>query len=107
MRATILALLTLLVLSTVVYADPPFIRTGTTRHGGWDKQTCLANVKGVMESLGFTNLTVDNNVEGPNGEYMAEVGCARRSILIIVAGPDHDEAGDLRNAIRRRLKEMQ
>ncbi len=101
---TVLALLALLFLSTAVYADPPFIRTNGIRHD-WDRATCLANVKGVMESLGFTDLDVDSDdVEGPKGEYMAEVHCWRRAAFAIVAGPDHDDAGELRNSILQKLK---
>lgn len=103
---TVLALLALLLLSTVVHADPPFIRTNGMRHD-WDRATCLANVKGVMESLGFTDLDVDpDDVEGPKGEYMAEVHCWRRVAFAIVAGPDHDDAGDLRNSILEKLKAL-
>ena len=103
---TVLALLALLLLSTVVHADPPFIRTNGMRHD-WDRATCLANVKGVMESLRFTDLDVDSNdVEGPKGEYMAEVNCWRRAVFAIVAGPDYDRAGDLRNSILEKLKAL-
>ncbi|MDE0035795.1 MAG: hypothetical protein OXU75_22035 [Deltaproteobacteria bacterium] len=99
-------ILVLLLTATVAAAGPPFIRTNSIRHN-WDVKTCLANVKSVMENMGFTNLDVDNNdVEGPKGEYMAEVICWKRAVFAIVAGPRNRAAGGLRDDILKGLKNL-
>lgn len=107
MKLITMGILLLLLTATVAAADPPFIRTNGIRHN-WEVKTCLANVKGVMENIGFTNLGVDNDdVEGPKGEYMAEVICWKRAVFVIVAGPRNGAAGDLRDDILKGLKNLQ
>ncbi len=106
LKAVALTTLALLVLSAVAYADPPSIRTRTTRHGT-DRDTCLTNVESVMKQLGFRNLDVDkDDVEGSKGDYAAEVRCGRRSVQAIVAGPIDADAGELRDDIIERVKAL-
>jgi len=95
--------------ASVALADPPHIRTGGA-DSGWSQATCLRNVEKVLRSLGFSkDLDVDNNdVEAHNGTYSTETSCSRRGrVFVIVAGPDFERAGALRNAIGRGLKALQ
>ena len=95
--------------ASVALADPPHIRTGSA-DSGWSQATCLRNVELVLRSLGFSkDLDVDSNdVEAHNGTYSTETICSRSGhVLVIVAGPDFERAGDLRNAIGRGLQALQ
>ena len=95
--------------SSVALADPPHIRTGGA-DSGWSRATCLRNVEQVLRSLGFSrDLDVDSNdVEAHNGTYSTETICYRNGhVFVIVAGPDFETAGDLRNAIGHGLQALQ
>ncbi len=92
--------------SSVAFADPPHIRTGGGSSGG-NRAACLQNVEKVLRSLGFDrDLDVDSNdVEAHIGTYSTETVCSRSgNVFVIVAGPDFEEAGDLRDAIERGLR---
>ena len=94
--------------SVVALAEPPHIRTGGT-NTKWNQKTCLRNVEEAVRSVGFdNNLDVDNDdVEASKGNYSTETICLKSGfVFVIVAGPDHNRAGKLRNNIISEIRDM-
>ena len=95
--------------SVAALAEPPHIRTGGTKTK-WNQKTCLRNVEKAVRSVGFdNNLDVDNDdVEANKGNYSTETICWKnRYFFVIVAGPDFNRAGKLRNNILSEIRNMQ
>ena len=95
-------------ISAQTNAKPPHIRTGS-RKTKWGQSTCLKNVETAVRVVGFNeNLDVgSNSLEASKGNYSTETICKKsQEIVVIVAGPDHKEAGKLRADISAQIRRI-
>lgn len=102
------------VLSILGFVAPAFANPNfaiTTRDGRISQKTCMDKAKQAAQVVQLTNVEINSNsVVGDSQEYSVLILCHALSVakgattqIIMVAGPDGNQAADIRSRIKTAL----